>query len=69
MNTLFINSLLVETSYRGALRNSTASRLPCCRGAGSRRETERSLEVGELATAGCLRGCEVSRSDGEVRRY
>ena len=25
--------------------------------------------VGELATAGCLRGCEVSRSDGEVRRY
>ena len=36
----------VETSYHGALRNSTLSWLPCCRGAGSRRETERSFGRG-----------------------
>ncbi len=72
---------LVETSYhgvsggvcvpgvetcRGALRNSTASRLPCSRGAGNRRLTERSEpvrrgspEVGELALEERLRGLVV----------
>lgn len=50
----------VETC-RGALRNHTLSWLPCSRGAGNRRLTERS------GTAARLRGPEVSRSDGKVR--
>ena len=69
-----INSVPVETSYygvsdgaslvcRGALRNHTLSWLPCSRGAGNRRLTERS----EPVRRGSPEVGEVSHSDGEVR--